>query len=232
VAEEEEQMYPQRLVSQALRLGLLVSLVVLVLGACGAGEKEAKPRPLPEEQQTLSPGTYLSEEFKPSLSLTVGEGWANATWEVSDSLTFTRRDTGELRFVNAQKVYEPTKTGTANVVEAPKDMVGWFQHHPHLQTDKPKTDTVGGVKGVQFDVVVGEMPESYSGTCGSDCVDLFRVSASSTLGLPKGYKARVIVLENVKGETVTIGWGSPVSEFAEFAPEAQKVIGTVKWTGS
>ena len=225
-------MYPHRLVSQALRLGLLVTVLVLALSACGGDEKEAKPRPLPEEQQTLSPGTYLSEEFKPSLSLTVSEGWANASYEVSDHLDFTWRDRAVLGFVNAQVVYEPTKTGTANVVEAPKDMVGWFQHHPYLQTDKPKTATVGGVKGAQFDVVVGDMPESYSGTCGSDCVDLFRVSASTTLGQPKGYKARVIVLDNVKGETVTIYFVSLVSEFAEFAPEAQKVIDSVKWRGS
>jgi hypothetical protein len=35
-------MYPQRLASQALRLGLLVTLLVLVLGACSAGEKEER----------------------------------------------------------------------------------------------------------------------------------------------------------------------------------------------
>ena len=37
VAEEEEQMYPQRMVRQALRLGLVVTLVALALGACGGG---------------------------------------------------------------------------------------------------------------------------------------------------------------------------------------------------
>ena len=37
VAEEEEQMYPQRMVRQALSLGLVVTLVVLALGACGGG---------------------------------------------------------------------------------------------------------------------------------------------------------------------------------------------------
>src|SRR3712207_9413076 len=103
-------MHPQRSVRQALGLGLLVALVVLALSACGGGEKEAKPSPLPEEQQTLSPGTYLSEEFKPSLSLTVSEGWATASYEVSDHLAFTWRDRTELGFVNAQEVYEPTKT--------------------------------------------------------------------------------------------------------------------------
>jgi hypothetical protein len=43
---------------------------------------------------------------------------------------------------------------------------------------------------------------------------------------------RVIVLEDVEGETVTIGIFSPASEFEEFVPEAQKVIDTVKWSGS
>ena len=42
---------------------------------------------------------------------------------------------------------------------------------------------------------------------------------------------RVIVLEDLEGETVTIGFFSPASEFEEFVPEAQKVIDTVKWRG-
>jgi hypothetical protein len=42
-------------------------------------------------------------------------------------------------FTNAQEVYKSTTTGTSKVVKAPKDMVGWFQHHPYLQTNKPET---------------------------------------------------------------------------------------------
>ena len=66
-------MYPQRLVSQALRLGLLVTLISLMLSACGGGEKEAKARHLREDdQKALPPGEYRSEEFKPSLSTQFG----------------------------------------------------------------------------------------------------------------------------------------------------------------
>jgi hypothetical protein len=123
------------------------------------------------------------------------------------------------------------------VVDAPKDMVGWLQQHPYLQTSKPEPVTVGGVKGLQFDVVPGDLPKGYNPTCSSiidnpNCVDLVRLSTGEQLFVAEGYPVRVIVLEDVEGETVTIGIFSPASEFEEFVPEAQKVIDTVKWSGS
>jgi hypothetical protein len=39
------------------------------------------------------------------------------------------------------------------------------------------------------------------------------------------------VLEDVKGETVMIWFAAPPAEFDEFAPEAQKVVDSVKWSG-
>ena len=229
-------MYPQRrrMVSQALGLGLLAGLVVLALSACGGGEKqqESKPRPLPEDPKALRPGEYRSEEFKPPIFFRVGKGWTNAPPEASDTVRITRGEVGGMGFANVQEVYKPTKTGLAEVVEAPEDMVGWLQHHPYLQTDKPKPIRVGGVKGEQFDVVLGDLPEGYSGVCGSDCVGLFRLSTGSQVILGEGYKLRLIVVEDLKGETVTMGYASRATDFDEFAPEAQKVIYTVKWAGS
>jgi hypothetical protein len=128
-------MYRPRLRGQALRLGLLVTLVVLVLSVCGGGDggsaqEEAKARHLPDDPQKLSPGEYRSEEFKPSFSLTVGKGWHNVPLEMSDRLAIQRGGEEEgptLGFRNLQKVYEYTKNGTTSaVVKAPKDMVGWF----------------------------------------------------------------------------------------------------------
>ena len=37
---------------------------------------------------------------------------------------------------------------------------------------------------------------------------------------------------DVEGETVTISITSPATEFDEFTPKAQKVVDSVKWTGS
>jgi hypothetical protein len=137
-----------------------------------------------------------------------------------------------LGFANIQEVYKPTRTGSPNVVEAPEDMVGWFRRHPYLKTAEPEPVTVGGVEGVRFDVVVENLPEGYRGVCGTDCVDIARFSDGQMLFHPKGVRERVIVLKDVGGETVTIGFGSPATKFDEFAPEAQKVIDTVKWTDS
>ena len=102
------------LVGRVLSLGLLVVLVVLVLSACGGGEKKAKARPLPEDPKALRPGTYRSEEFKPSLSFHVGKGWSSSPLEeASDVLQITRGQgqTAGITFLNAQEVYKPTKTG-------------------------------------------------------------------------------------------------------------------------
>src|SRR5918994_3108137 len=211
------------LVGRVLSLGLLVVLVVLALSACGGDEKKAKARPLPEKPKALRPGTYRSEEFKPSLSFRVGKGWSSSPLEeASDVLQIARGQTAGITFLNIQEAYKPTRTGTTNVVDAPKDMVGWLQQHPYLQTSKPEAVRVEGVKGVQFDVVVGDLPQNYLGTCTSmvgqpNCVDLFRLSTGGPILLIEGEKVRVIVLEDLKGETVTIGFVSPASEFGEFA---------------
>src|SRR5918993_1839976 len=209
-------------VRRALGLGLLAMLVVLALSACGGDEKKAKARPLPEDPKALRPGTYRSEEFKPSLSFHVGKGWSSTPpEEASDILGIARGQTAGLGFFNVQDVYKPTTTGSAIVVDAPKDMVGWLQQHPYLQTSKPEPVTVGGVKGLQFDMVLGELPQNYIGTCTAivgnpNCVDLFRLSSGEPIFQAEGYPVRVIVLEDLEGETVTIGFFSPASEFEEF----------------
>jgi hypothetical protein len=147
-------MYPRRMVRQALRLGLLVALVFLTLSACGGDNQQvSEPKPLAEEQE-LRPGHYRSEEFKPSLSFEVTKGWKYDPPEAFDILLLTRGEAVGLAFLNVQHVYEPSKSGLPIVVNAPENLLGWFQEHPYLQTSNPEPVTVGGVKDAQFDVAV------------------------------------------------------------------------------
>jgi hypothetical protein len=121
---------------RAMLLLAVTTMVLLALTACGSGatQEEAKARPLPEDEKALRSNEYRSEEFKPSLSFSIGKGWSNVPPEASDLLGIARGEARWVGFTNSQEVYKPTRTGTANVVEAPEDMVGWFQNHPYLQT--------------------------------------------------------------------------------------------------
>jgi hypothetical protein len=221
------------------RVMLLLSattMALLALTACSSGssQEEARARPLPEEQQELRPGEYRSVEFEPSLTFRVGKGWSNAEPQLSDYIYLgqgvAQGKERWVRFANVQDVYKP---GTLNVVKAPKDLVGWFQHHPYLKTSAPEPVTVGGVKGEQFDVLVEDMPQDSFGACGPNCVDIASLSSDEQLlEFREGKERRVIVLEDVKGSTVTIDFGSFVTDFEEFLPEAKKVVESVKWGDS
>ena len=90
-------------------------------------------------------------EFEPSFSFRVGEGWEHVAPELPDKLAISPEGEGGdplLIFRNLRQVFKPAKSmDTPPAVEAPEDMVGWFQHHPYLDAEKPEPLTVGGVEG-------------------------------------------------------------------------------------
>jgi hypothetical protein len=136
---------------------------------------------------------------------------------------------GFIRFANVKEVWKP---GTTNVVDALKDLVGWLEHHPYLKTSKPQPVTLGGVKGVHFDVLVKNLPQDYYGLCGPDCVDIVPLSNDEAAAYFKEVNKRRVVLEDVKGDTVMIWFAGPPDVFDKFSPRAQKVVDSVKWGGS
>lgn len=217
------------LVKQALRMGTAVLLVIALTATC-RGHEESKPRPLPEVRQELRPGHYRSEEFEPSYTFRVGGGWSNFPPETEDDLAITWGDAWWLHIFKPYQVYKPSDEGMPIELDTPEAMVGWFRRHPYLKTSKPRPVTVGGVEGKRFDVLVAKhLPEDYLDGCGSDCMKVIRLKNGTTIGLTKGDKARLTVLEEVEDETVTIGVVAPAAEFELFAPKAQKVIATVEW---
>ena len=134
-------------------------------------------------------------------------------------------------FASAEEVYDPDGSGELRITPAPEDMVAWLQANPYLKTEKPKPTTVGGEKGVQFDAIVSGAPE-YPECTGCPDLALFHESAGATAGVEKGEKLRFIVLDDVKGETVTIFVEASAAGFDGFVPEAQKVVDSVEWGDS
>ena len=218
-----------------------VALITLAVNACGGGaggeqQQQPKARPLPESAQDLRPGEYRTEVFKPALSFTIGKGWALECPEGDDNVCLLPPgEVTRFKFLNVTEVYKPSKLidMSGETTPPPADLVGWFEQHPDLQTDKPESVTVGGIKGEQIDVVVGELPKDYpEGLCApSDCVQLSVGSGGEEWAVEEGNKDRVTVLEDVKGKTVIIDFGSPAAKFDEYWPEAEKVVQSVQWKG-
>jgi hypothetical protein len=230
-------MHRPALMRLALIVGVLVAMALALTG-CSSGssqEKEAEARSLPEQPKELRPGEYRSEEFEPTVSFRVGEGWSTLYPEAPDyiEMGWEEKD-GVASINNVQKVvkpiHKPTETSKPELVEAPDDLVGWYQNHPYLETTKPEPVTVGGVKGQQFDMVA-EVPEDHLSKCGAGCVDLFGETLADLATLYEGDKYRVMLLD-VKGETVDVDYGGPIPNFDEIAPEGQKVVDSVEWGGS
>src|SRR5215208_5508323 len=104
-------MHLQRsMVRQALRLGLVVTLIVLALSSCGAlggGQEQAnEPRPLPEYPQDLHAATYHANKFKPSVLFSVGKGWALQCPPGSDFVCLSRGGENTLfTFLNVHDIY-------------------------------------------------------------------------------------------------------------------------------
>ena len=216
-----------------------VALITLAVSACGGGaggeQQQLTGRPLPDSSQDLRPGEYRTEVFKPALSFTVGKGWALECPAGEDNVCLLPPGEQTLfKFVNVDEVYKPSGLieMSGETTPPPADLVGWFEQHPYLQTDKPQPVTVGGIKGQQIDVV-GDLPKDYpEGICGGiDCVQLTVGSLGEDWAVEEGNKDRVTVLEDGKGKTVIIDFGSPAAEFDEYWPEAEKVVKSVQWKG-
>ncbi len=233
----------------ALSLGLLVTLA-LTMSACGGGgteHQQAQGRPLPKYHQAVLPaGKYHTTEFKPPLSFRLtGEGWRfegpSGTLndpEHPDYLFFQKIPEGAIAFFNLRElegVFKPKgPTGAVDPMPAPDEVVGWFQHHPYLKTSDPEPVTVGGVKGVQFDVVLTNLPVNHEGLCGEPayCLDIFALSTGGSSEVYYQKKNCFIVLESVDGVPVVIQYEDLKDVFDEFVPIAEKVLKSVQWTGS
>jgi hypothetical protein len=67
----------RRMVRQTFKLALLAALVALAVSACEGNQQVSKPQPLPEEREELRTGVYRTEEFEPSSTFRIGEGWSS-----------------------------------------------------------------------------------------------------------------------------------------------------------
>ena len=157
-----------------LWVGLLI-LLILALSACG---EEAHARKIPESpggrsMRSIPPGRYVSDEFRPAMTLRLNEGWQTGPaadfsygpfMEKYNRLTLSRVSESEpsyLEFLVVPKVYKVVSSYEVKEEPAPEDMVTWLQNNPNLDAEDPEPVRVGGVKGSQFDAVASRIPQEY-----------------------------------------------------------------------
>src|SRR5215210_1750274 len=177
----------------------------------------------------LPAGGFAADEFKPTLSLRLSDGWG--FWNDTTDELFLGPLLGQVSFSShIDHVFDPSSPSEQTEVSAPENVdewASWFRQHPNLETSKPVSVRVGGATGMRIDATLSSEPEDYSqDICGKQpCVPLYSELRSS-----KGFKDRFIILD-VKGETVIIDVAAPSAEnkFDEFLPKAEKVLDTVEW---
>ena len=206
-----------------------------------AGVSGITPEQLGQQAKSLKgavlpAGEFAADEFKPTLSLRLSDGWEFGN-ETPDGLFLalvgsSLRSQGELNFSShIDHVFDPSNPSEQTKVSAPENVsewASWFREHPNLDTSKPVSVRVGGATGMRIDATLSSELEDYSQDfCGKQpCVPLYPGIIRSS----KGYKDRFIILD-VKGETVIIDVSAASAEnkFDEFLPKAQKVLDTVEW---
>ena len=204
----------------------------------------AKTRPLtdpgiPPTPTNLSPGRYATNEFEPSVALSVGKGWAINNPEKTDHFSIYNRDFAKsdkeagavLTFVDVRAVFDPQSPTEGNVRSAPKDLLVWFQKHPRLDISKPVPTTVGGVSAVRFEASVSSLPKERLDEC-PDCLPVFGLQYEEPVSILKEYKQRITLVEGLSGESVAIILYAPPGQFDSYLPKAQEVLNTVEWKGA
>ena len=223
------------------RRGVLVALALLVVvaGVVGAvvlnglsqSAGNARVRTLPStELSPLKPGEYRSDEFQPSFSFAVDEGWITVAAEQYFALEMEpagaegHRRPPILGFYTPQAIADPRDpTGNA-VLPAPDSVDGWvklLQEYPSQVPGKLVPVTVGGKSGVRIDTVVSSVPKGHPPW-------FWILSDETTIQDVKGARSRTFIL-NVGSETVLITIWASGDKFEGFLPKAQKVVNSVDW---
>ena len=241
----------------------VAAAVALAAAGCGGGEEPAPSRPIQQGPATtgsgaaaapqqlapgpLEPGTYETAEFRPTLSFTVGEGWG-LLGDAENGIALAPKfdpATGpekQLTITAVKWVFdEPLLTDKeldANREEhirpAPGDVEAWLRANPYLKVGPSRPARLGGLRGVQFDLTVKDIPgPSNCPQVGgkNHCVMRFPITRGSNVepielvevgGSPSRY-----TLVEVEGQPVVAVVGGPADQFEDFLAEADKILKTV-----
>jgi hypothetical protein len=208
----------------------------LAKAASPSGTRPLPDLGLPPRPTKLAPGRYATEEFEPSLSFRVGNGWAMNNPEKKDHFSiYSRAFAGSdkepgavLTFVEVRTIFDAKEPSEDDIHPAPKDLLAWFQHHPRLDISNPAPTRVGGVPAERFGASVTSLPKERLDEC-PDCLPVFGLRYGEPISIVKGFDQRIVLVEDSGAESVAIILYAPPDRFDEYLSKTQGVLNTVNW---
>lgn len=184
----------------------------------------------------IEPGAYRSDEFEPSFSYDLDEGWSvYGDAEKLDIMSMGLSDTLEserpslLGFYRPAAVVDPEDPSGGTLLPAPNtvdEWVDWFREHPHLDVEEPVPVTVAGISGMRIDQTVSSVPE------GLPALPMWTHEDGFEIRDEKGARGRLMVLE-VEGEPLLIDISAADNDsFDQLLPKAEEALDTLEWGGS
>ena len=226
----------------------LSGLILVALSGLLYGAVPAIPVPQPQpaeipEKGILPPDWYTTDEFKPALTFSVGDGWIISE-ESNGYFVLSDEEGNYVMFEHVRGILDPKSSGIKldNVLQSPSDhkaywLVGELMEHPELSSpDKVLSFVkVGGARGVQLTLEVSSSVRTtnHPSDCQDPCLPLFLNSEYVPHYWIQGRTYRVFVLD-VHGELVVITAGNlqetdSANQLNEFWPRAKDVLATVRW---
>jgi hypothetical protein len=212
----------------------VIALLALALVACGDDDDEdgrAAPAAPKLATGSLKQGVDYTATFRPRLVMR----FPDPGWEVlRDTKVYTSfvrpAESGEtpylsvippLTLVHPVQVFDPRRSDS--LVPAPPDIEAWLRDHPAVAAGRAEPVTVGGSRGVRFEIR-GPKDGRYLEVCGdTPCKKLFYTMGVQVFAIRPGAVIELTVVE-VDGETLVI------AVHPAFARKAQRVIETLSFS--
>jgi hypothetical protein len=210
----------------------VVALLGVTLVACGDdddGDDRASRAEPKLVEGVLKPGVEYTAVFRPRLLMRFPEpGWEvlrdtkvyTSFIRPAELETRTVSEVQPLAFVHPLRVYAPTRPDT--LVSAPANLQAWLRRHPAVAAGRAEPVTVGGARGVRFEVR-GPPGGRYLEDCArTPCKKLFDTAGIQVSAIRPGQAIELTLLD-VRGETVIIAIDPAVAD------EARRVLDKLRF---
>jgi hypothetical protein len=197
------------------RAGWIVALVLLA-GCSGRSGVDltaasATPPPAAEAPSAAPAGTYTSTAFQPPVTYTLPEGWQKPS---DTPAYFALQPAGSsVAGIFLFRDPQPASQDAACTVAAEPDvgtlsteLAAWIRQRPGLNVGNPRMVTIGGLRGVEFDVSIANgWTQSCPFAGGLPAVPLFVRPADDMRWVVAGSeRLRLALLDVPGGGTVAV----------------------------